>query len=99
MLFRKKNHLIGLDIGSRTIKVGELIGTKESFYLKNFGTIDIGAGLIEEGIIKEPVAVADSIRSLYQTHNIREENVAISVGGYSVIVKKISVQSMSDEEL
>ena len=99
MLFGKKIHLVGLDIGSRTIKVSELIDTKKGYSLKNFGTIDIPSGVIEEGTIKDPETVAGSIRELFKTYNIKEQNVAISVGGYSVIVKKISVQTMTEEEL
>lgn len=99
MLFGKKTHLVGLDIGSRTIKAAELYNTKNGFGLKSYGTIDIASGLIEEGTIKEPERVADSIRELFKTSNIKEQNVAISIGGYSVIVKKINVQNMSEEEL
>jgi type IV pilus assembly protein PilM len=99
MLFGKKTHLVGLDIGSRTIKVGELIDTKTGYSLKNFGTIDIPSGLIEEGAIKAPETVADYIRELFKTYNVKEQNIAISVGGYSVIVKKINVQTMTEEEL
>ncbi len=99
MLFGKKTHLVGLDIGSRTVKAGELVEAKKGFVLKNFGTIDIASGMIEEGVIKDPEAVADSIRELFRTFNIKEQNVAISIGGYSVIVKKINVQTTTEEEL
>ncbi len=99
MLFGKKTSLVGLDIGSRTIKAGEVIDTKSGYSLKNFATIDIAPGLIEEGIVKDPTVVADVIRQLFKENNIREQNVAISIGGYSVIVKKINVQTMSEQEL
>jgi len=99
MVFKKKNHLAGLDIGSRTIKVGEVGDTKKGQTLEKFGIIDIVPGLIEDGSIKDPEAIADSIRQLYQTHGIREQNVAISIGGYSVIVKKINVQTMTEDQL
>jgi type IV pilus assembly protein PilM len=36
---------------------------------------------------------------LFKTYNVKERNVAISIGGYSVIVKKISVQSMEEDQL
>ena len=39
------------------------------------------------------------IRTLFKDYSIKGQNVAMSVGGYSVIVKKINVQSMSEEQL
>jgi len=78
-VFKKKNHLIGLDIGSRTIKVGEIIETRSGNRLENFGVIDIAPGLILEGMIKEPEAVADAIRNLLTEQNVKEQNVAISI--------------------
>jgi type IV pilus assembly protein PilM len=98
-VFKKKNHLVGLDIGSRTIKAGEISQGKKGYRLENFGTIDIAPGLIEEGSIKDPEAVADSIRQLWKNQNIREQNVALSIGGYSVIVKPISMDMMSEEQV
>ncbi len=99
MLFKSKNNLTGLDIGSRTIKVGEIEESSKGSNLIKFGALDIAPGLIEEDGIKDPQGVADSIRQLFKLYNIKEQNVAISIGGYSVIVKKIIVQSMSEEEL
>ena len=61
--------------------------------------MNIPAGAIEEGNIQEPDIVADQIRQLFKKFSIKESNVAISIGGYSVIVKKINVQTMEEEEL
>lgn len=98
-MFKKKNHLIGLDIGSRTIKAGEIIETRSGSHLENFGIINIKPGLIEEGLIKEPENVADAIRQLLTDQKIKEQNVAISIGGYSVIVKKINMDMMDEDQL
>nr|MDJ0989564.1 type IV pilus assembly protein PilM [Desulfobacterales bacterium] len=46
-----------------------------------------------------PESVSDAIRQLFKTYNIKEQNVAVSIGGYSVIVKKINVQNMPEEQL
>ncbi|MGD8959744.1 MAG: type IV pilus assembly protein PilM, partial [Desulfobacteraceae bacterium] len=99
MFFGKKDHLVGLDIGSRSIKVAELAETKKGPSLKKFGLIDLAPGAIEEGLVRDPKAVADSIRELFKLYNVSEQNVAISIGGYSVIVKKIFVPSMTEEKL
>jgi type IV pilus assembly protein PilM len=99
MFFGKKNHLIGLDIGSRTIKVAEVVDSKTGSALKTFNTIDIEPELIEEGSIKDPETVAEYIRELFKGVKLKNKNVAISIGGYSVIVKKINVQTMTEDEL
>jgi len=99
MAFGKKASLVGLDIGSRTIKAAEIIETKTGQVLKKFGMTDIAPGLIEEGTINDPEDVAESIRQLFKSYNIKKRNVALSIGGYSVIVKKINVKTMDEEQL
>jgi type IV pilus assembly protein PilM len=99
MIFGKKDRLVGLDIGSRSIKVAEVADKKRGRTLERFGMVDIAPGLIEDGIIKDPETVAETLRQLFKTYNVKERNVAISIGGYSVIVKKINVQSMEEDQL
>ena len=99
MVFGKKDHLIGLDIGSRSIKTAEIVETKRGRTLKNFGIVDIAHGAIEEGTINDPESVAESIQQLLKSCGIKENNVAVSIGGYSVIVKKIIIQTMAEEQL
>lgn len=99
MIFAKKDHLIGLDIGSRTIKLGELLITKKGRSLKTFGMIDLPQNAIVEGRVKEPTVVADVIKGLVADLNVSEQNVATSVAGYSVIIKRITVGKMSEEQL
>ena len=99
MLLGKKNHLIGLDIGSRTIKAAEIADAKRGHVLKSFGVTEIPPGLIEEGAIKNPEQVSEAIRRLVSSYKMKEQNVALSIGGYSVIVKKINVQKMTEEQL
>jgi type IV pilus assembly protein PilM len=99
MVFGKKDHLVGLDIGSRSIKAAEIVDTKRGPMLRHFGIVDIAHGAIEEGTISDPESVAESIKQLFKSYNIKESNVAVSIGGYSVIVKKINVQNMAEEQL
>jgi type IV pilus assembly protein PilM len=99
MFFKKKTNIIGLDIGSSTIKAAEVVETKKGPTLSNFGMLKIAPGIIEEGTIKDHAAVSEAIRELFKASNIKDKNVAISIGGYSVIVKKINVQTMTEDEL
>jgi type IV pilus assembly protein PilM len=99
MIFGKKDALIGLDIGSRTIKLGEVLEKKDRRILKRFGMAELPQNAIVEGRIKEPEVVANAIKDLVADLNAKEQNVATSISGYSVIIKKIVVGKMSDEEL
>ena len=99
MIGGKRNRLVGLDIGSKSIKAAEIVEGKKGFTLSKFGMSEIAPGLIEEGAIKDPEAVAETIRSLFKSYGIKNHNVVLSIGGYSVIVKKISVQNATEEQL
>jgi len=99
MLFRKTSHLIGLDIGSRVLKASEIVETKSGRRLQHFGMLDIAYGAIEEEVIKDADEIAASIRKLFNENSFKTQNVAVSIGGHSVIVKKISVQTMTEEQL
>jgi type IV pilus assembly protein PilM len=95
MFFRKTSRLIGLDIGSRALKASEIVETKSGYSLQYFGMLDIAYGAIEEGVIKDADNIAASIRKLFNENSFKTQNVAVSIGGYSVIVKKISIQTMA----
>jgi len=99
MILGKKDSLVGLDIGSRSVKVAEITETKNGRKLRRFGVADIPPGAIEDGAISDPETVAQVIRQLFKSANIKTTNVALSIGGYSVIIKKINVQTMPEEQL
>lgn len=99
MVIGKKNHLVGLDIGSAFIKVAEIKVSKKGNALQKFGIAPVKAGDIVEGRIMEMESLAQTIRDLFKSQKIREKNVAISTGGNSVVIKTISTSKASDKEL
>ena len=99
MAVPKKNYLVGLDIGSHSIKLAEIEQNKKGRFLKNFGVIGLPPEAIVEGSIKEMEAVSSAIKDLYKNLRIKNRNVATSISGYSVIVKKISVAKRDESEL
>lgn len=99
MLFAKKNTLIGLDIGTRAVKIAEVDVKKNGYSLKKFGMMPIEPGCVEDGSIRHPEKIAEVVRQLVRDCRIKETSVATSVGGYSVIVKNITVQKMEESQL
>ena len=95
----KKNQLIGLDIGSHSIKLVEIEDTKKGRILKNFGIIGLPQDAIVEGAIKEMEIVSSAIKTLYKNLKLKNKSVVTSISGYSVIVKKISIQKRGEAEL
>jgi type IV pilus assembly protein PilM len=101
-LFGKKKGLIGLDIGSSAVKAVELkAGGKGSdeFQLVNIGLEPLPPEAIVDGAIMDSGAVIDAISRLFQAQKIKTTDVATGVSGNAVIVKKISLPQMSNEEL
>ncbi len=98
-MFGKKDHLVGLDIGSRAIKVAEVEINKKVRTLKRFGVLDIPPGLIEDGVIRDPEQVADAIRQLFKLQKISTKKVALSIGGYSIFVETRNFPDIPDNEL
>jgi type IV pilus assembly protein PilM len=99
MVFGKRDHLVGLDIGSAFIKVAELKVSKKGKVLQKFGMAPVPSGSIVEGRIADMAGLADTIRSLFKAQKIKEKNVAISTGGHSVVIKTISTAKVPDKEL
>jgi len=95
MIFNKKGHLVGLDIGTSLIKVAELKSSGKGPVLNKFGILPIRPGLIEDGQIIEMSELVQAIQTLFKTHNIKSKNIAISTGGSSVVVKTITMPSTS----
>ena len=99
-LFSKSKGLIGLDIGSSAIKVVELQeGGKRGYTLINFGMVPLPPEAIVDGALMNATVIAEAISELISSHKIKTRDVATAVSGHSVIIKKISLPSMTDEEL
>jgi len=99
MVFGKRDHLVGLDIGSTCIKVAELKISKKGNVLQKFGMAPVASGAIVEGRIADRDGLAETIRNLFKSQKIKEKNVAISTGGHSVVIKTISTAKATDKEL
>ena len=99
MPIAKKNQLVGLDIGSHSIKLVEIEDGKSGRILKNFGIIGLPQDAMVEGTVKEMEIVSAAIKNLYKNLKVKNKNTATSISGYSVIVKKISISEREDSEV
>ncbi|MGA1843841.1 MAG: type IV pilus biogenesis protein PilM [bacterium] len=98
--FEKKD-LVGLDIGASAIKVVELKRLKKgkNYELVNLALTKLPPEVIKEDEITKPEIVAENIKKTFRDNKIENKNVAVSISGRSVIVKRIKLPKMSEEEL
>jgi type IV pilus assembly protein PilM len=97
--FGKSKSLVGLDVGSTAVKAVELKAAGKGFRLAAFGSEPIPPDAIVDGAIVDGPAVADAIRRVLANKAFKARDVAASVSGNAVIVKKISLPVMTDAEL
>lgn len=90
---------VGLDIGSGSIKVCQLKQSKKNYALQAFGMVQLPPEAIVDGALMNSNAVVDAIQELFQSQKIKSKEVATSVSGHSVIIKKINLPQMTPEEL
>jgi type IV pilus assembly protein PilM len=91
--------IVGLDVGSSSIKAVELKKTRAGLEVAHLGLEPIAPDLVVDSMIVDSGQVSSSIAKLFNDNEIKSKAVATAVSGHSVIVKKISLPSMSDQEL
>ena len=95
----KKKTVVGLDIGSSAVKAVELKSTGKGYKVVAFGIEPGPPDSIVDGAIIDGAAVVEAIRRLFQNKAFKTKDVAASLSGNAVIVKKISLPVMTEAEL
>src|SRR2546429_9309131 len=97
--FGKAKAVVGLDIGSSAVKAVELKAWGKGFKVTAFAIEPVPPDSIVDGAIIDGTAVADAIRRLFENKAFKTKEVAASLSGNAVIVKKISLPVMTESEL
>lgn len=97
--FGYKKQLLGLDIGSSAIKLVQMKEVKGNYFLQKFGIKPLEPEVIVDGTIMDAGRVMMAIKELVQETNVKLKHVATSISGHSVIVKKIALPPLADDEL
>ncbi len=90
---------VGVDIGSRHIKVVALKKSKKGIELEQFHIESLPHGCIVDHQITDSLRLSEILADLGKKVKIRGKEVCSSVYGKGVAIKKILTDSMSDTEL
>jgi type IV pilus assembly protein PilM len=93
-------NILGLDIGSHTIKVVEMGSGKGGLQLLNFATMPTPPGVLQQGVINDPQTLGQSIKQLLTGNGIKTKKVVSSVAGQtSLVVRIIDMPRAAPSEL
>jgi len=95
----KKVATFGLDIGSSSVKIVELVPGRTGYALKAFAMVDLPREAIAEGTIRQPGVVTDAIRECVQKAGVTSPAAVISISGRDSIVKRVPLPKVSSKEL
>lgn len=88
-MLKKKNSILGLDIGTYSIKAIEMTAMGNDYWITGYGQV----------AVTNPEDPIDSVREIIQNSGIKSKRVVTGVSGREVIVRYISMQPVDDENL
>jgi type IV pilus assembly protein PilM len=93
MFFRQKK-IIGLDIGTSSVKLAELESSRGGYTLSKFAVQPIGPGAVNGGEIVDVGQVSQAIQAAAHASATKRKLVCSGMWGSSVVVKKIAMPRM-----
>lgn len=97
---KKPRMLLGLDIGSTSVKLLELGGTSSRYQVETFAIEPLPANALVERAIAEPELVARAVSRLVAKAQTRSRHVAMAVSGPAVITRMLDMPAgLSVDEL
>ena len=98
-LFTRTKKLVGLDIGSGSLKLAEVLTTSSGHVLNRFLQLPLPKGIISEGMVNDSRALSAKIKELFWNSGCRGKGVVTALSGNAVVVKKVTFAQMEDAEL
>jgi type IV pilus assembly protein PilM len=98
-LLKKSSDLIGIDIGTESIKLVEIAMEKNQPVLKNYGIIELPDMTMEDGRIVDSEKLSFTINKLLSTTRTVSKNAVIAVGGRNTFAREFVFPKMTIAEL
>jgi len=95
----KKKEVIGIDIGSSSIKLVQLKEHKGGYQLVNAGIIPLPPEAIVDNTLMDSLSIVEALKGVTSSLSVKIKDVACSISGNSVIIRKISLPAIPPEEL
>ena len=92
--------IVGLDIGTSSVKLVELKKTNDRWKLMAMGIMDIPRESLDaKNPDQQRLVVADTIKRTYEKSGIKIKKVTTALLGESIIIRYVKMSFMTEEEL
>ena len=99
MLFKTNKYIVGIYIGSSSVKMVQLREAKGGYHLVSLGMALLPPEAIVDNVIMDSSSVVQTIRNLVESQKIKTKNVATAISGHSVIIRKVQLPMMVEDEM
>ncbi len=90
---------IGLDIGTSSVRAAQVTISKGSPVLERFGQVALPAGVVRDGEVVDPDAVAEAIKTLWSQAKFTKKDVVLGISNQKVVVRLVDLPWMPADEL
>jgi type IV pilus assembly protein PilM len=91
--------LVGLDIGSMSIRAAEAGRTKDGPVLTNFGYAPVPPGVVQAGVITDEAIITALLKELWTTGKFRSKRVVLGVTNPQVVVREMTLNNLPRGEM
>src|SRR5210317_1082974 len=88
---RKSDPVIGLDIGSTSLRLLQLSSHGSGYRIDHFASVSLGQGVVVDKAVQDVEAISNAISMAVKASGTRAKNCAIAVSGSAVFTKTISL--------
>jgi len=97
--FKRSGELVGVDIGTTSIKVCTLRHGRDGFRMHQMAMRSYEENLLSDGNIVNSNFLAQELKQLMQENDVKSRDAACALSSYSVIAKRVTVPYLDEEAL
>ncbi len=90
---------VGLDIGTSAVRAAMVQMQRGAPVLKRYGQVALTEGAVVGGEIVDPDLVRDALIALWKSAKLPKRRVVVGIANQRIIVRRLDVPYMSEEEL